>query len=255
MAFKEATDMCAGDATKYGAPDLRKVMEFLNGKAIACCEPVLVRDTIFTIADGLDTTAKIRFDATLITTCTTRVITAPDANITLGGTVIGTHTQWIPSGSWTSRTTNGPNFAELELACNTIMKPTFNFDQTTSEAIQFWWEPPAEWNAGTITFNAKWTASTGSGNVVWTLSGHSYSNSDALDVAIGGTPGATAADTLSATNQNQITAESAAVTISGATKGESILLQLERTISDSLTADAELFGINITYTIDEATKD
>jgi len=133
------------------------------------------------------------------------------------------------------------------------MLQTFDFNQTTSQKIQFWWEAPAEWDAGTITFNAKWTAGAGAGTVIWTLSGHSYSDAVAIDVAIGGTPASTGADTLSAVNENQITAESGAVTLDGATKGEAVLLQIVRDISDTLTADAKLLGINITYTTDEAT--
>jgi len=173
-----------------------------------------------------------------------------------GGTAIspiGTHTQWIPAGAWGSVTTNGATFAELELPTNDIMLQTFDFNQTTSQKIQFWWEAPAEWDAGTITFNAKWTAGAGAGTVIWTLSGHSYSDAVAIDVAIGGTPASTGADTLSAVNENQITAESGAVTLDGATKGEAVLLQIVRDISDTLTADAKLLGINITYTTDEAT--
>ncbi len=50
-----------------------------------------------------------------------------------------------------------------------------------------------------------------------------------------------------------ISAESTAVTIAGATKGEAVMLQLSRTISDTLSVDAKLIGINITYTTDEAT--
>jgi hypothetical protein len=165
---------------------------------------------------------------------------------------IGTHTQWIPAGAWGARTTNGAVFAELELATNDIMLQTFDFDQTTSEGVQFWWEPPAEWNAGTITFNAKWTAASGAGTVTWELSGHSYTNDDAIDVAIGGTPGS-ATDTLLLANDMHISPESGNVTIAGATKGEAILLQLRRDIADTLTADAKLIGINITYTSDEAT--
>jgi len=89
MAFKEATDCCPGSAAVYGAPDLKKVMEWLNGSAISCCEPVLPRDTIFTISDATDITALIRFNATSITTCTTRVVTVPDSNVTLVSTTTG----------------------------------------------------------------------------------------------------------------------------------------------------------------------
>jgi len=167
---------------------------------------------------------------------------------------IGTHTQWIAAGAWGSVATNGAEFEEFELATNDIMLQTFNFDQTTSEKIQFWWEPPAEWNAGTITFNTKWTAASGTGTVTWKLEGHSYSDSDAIDSAIGGTS-ASVTDTLITANDMHISPESGNVTINTATKGEAVLLQLSRDVADTLTADAKLIGINITFTTDEATKD
>jgi len=172
----------------------------------------------------------------------------------LSGQTRGTHTQSIPAGAWGTVTTNGAEFAELELTTNDIMLQTFNFDTTTAEKIQFWWEPPAEWDAGTITFNVKWTAASGSGTVKWKLEGHSYSDSDPLDAAIGGTA-ATVTDTLLTANDEHISPESGNVTINGATKGESILLQLSRDISDTLGVDAKFKSINITYTTDEDTKD
>jgi len=167
---------------------------------------------------------------------------------------IGTHTQWIPAGSWGTVTTNGAAFNELELATNDIMLQTFDFDTTTSEKIQFWWEPPAEWDIGTITFNTKWTAGGGCAcqTFILSLAGVSFSNSDAIDAVIGGTP-ATTTDSLITINDMHISPESTAVTINNATKGEAVLLQLSRTISDTLTVDAKLIGINITYTTDEAT--
>ncbi len=87
MVFKEATDCCPGCAAIYGAPDLVKVMQLLNGNAITGCCPVIPRDTIFTISDATDATALIRFDATAITTCMTRVVTVPDFDLILVGTV------------------------------------------------------------------------------------------------------------------------------------------------------------------------
>ena len=78
---------------------------------------------------------------------------------------------------------------------------------------------------------------------------------DAIDAAIGGTPASTAADTLLTANDMHLSAESGNVTIAGATKGEAVLLQIARDISDTLSADAKLIGINITWTADEATKD
>jgi len=84
MAFKEATDCCPGTAVIYGAPDLLKVMQFFNGKAITGCCPVLVRDTIFSVSDACDTSKRIRFNVCpCICACITRVVTVPDANLTI----------------------------------------------------------------------------------------------------------------------------------------------------------------------------
>ena len=164
---------------------------------------------------------------------------------------IGVQQQWLPAGTWGTVTTNGAEFAELELATNDIMLQTFNFDTTTSEKIQFWWHPPSAWNAGTITFAAYWTAASGSGTVIFKLEGKSYTDSDALDAVIGGTS-ATVTDTLLTANDEHISPTSGDVTINGATKNEVVLLQVSRDISDTLGVDAKLRGIKIFYTIDTA---
>ncbi len=83
MVFKEATDTNAGSSAIYGAPDVKKIAQLLNGNLIDCNEPVIPRDTIFTIIDATNNTARFRFDATSISMCNTRVITVPDSNITL----------------------------------------------------------------------------------------------------------------------------------------------------------------------------
>jgi len=169
---------------------------------------------------------------------------------------VGTHTQWIPAGAWGTRTTNGATFNELELVTNDIQLQTFDFVTGTEQGIQFWWEPPAEWNVGAITFNAKWTETGGAacGTVVWCLAGHSYTDSDAIDAAIGGTPNTSTDTNHNVDNDMQISPESCDVVINGATKGEAVLLELTRVVAcDTLSVDAKLIGINITYTTDEAT--
>jgi len=167
--------------------------------------------------------------------------------------VIGTQQQWIPAGAWGSVTTNGAEFAELELATNDIMLQTFNFDTTTSEKIQFWWHPASNWNAGTVTFQTYWTSASGSGTFIATLAGISLADNDAIDTAIGGTS-ATTTDTLITANDVHISPISSAVTINGATKNEPVVLQLSRDISDTLGVDAKLIGVKIIYTIDTATS-
>ena len=164
---------------------------------------------------------------------------------------IGAQQQWISAGAWGTVTTNGAEFAELELATNDIMLQTFNFDTTTSEKIQFWWHPPSAWDAGTVTFQPYWTAASGSGTVIFTLAGRSLTDSDAIDAAIGGTS-ATSTDTLITANDMHISPISGNVTINGATKNEPVLLQISRDISDTLGVDAKFIGVKIIYTTDTA---
>ncbi len=151
MVFKEATDCCTGTAAIYGAPDIVKIAEFLNGKAITGCEPVVPRDTIFTISDATDITALIRFDATSITTGTTRVVTVPDANLIMVGT---TTCQTLSSKTLTTPTiaaTGFTNMTHTHLAANTGGQITeasisdlqcylLNFDPTGSPLLdaRFW---------------------------------------------------------------------------------------------------------------------
>ena len=93
MAFKEATDCCAGSAAKYGAPDVKKIAELLNGKNP--CETALIRDILFQIVDPCDTTKRTRLDVGGNTTCitgilattftTAKTLTFPNATDTLMG--------------------------------------------------------------------------------------------------------------------------------------------------------------------------
>ena len=164
---------------------------------------------------------------------------------------IGVQQQWLPAGSWGTVITDGAEFDEFQLSTNDIMLQTFNFDPTTSERIQFWWHPPSAWDAGNITFQMYWTAVTSSGDVRINLRGRSYSNSNQIDQAIGGTS-ATIIDTFLGANVMHISPESTPITITNATKNEPIILQITRDISDSLNDDFKLIGIKIFYTIDTA---
>jgi len=293
MVWKQATDCCPGTAAVYGAPDTLKISQLFSDTDVT--DTVTIHETVvWTFQSNACTGDSMRisnpaqtFNYTFVSDniaasrdVSLPILTADDTFVFTGfanvwGTAnqnigmcgawqegglpispIGTHTQWIPAGAWGTRTTNGATFAELELVTNDIMLQTFNFDTATEQGIQFWWEPPAEWDAGTITFNAKWTETGGAacGTVVLCLAGVSYSDSDAIDAAIGGTP-ATVTDTNhNVDNDMQISPQSGNVTINNATKGEAVLLELTRVVAcDTLSVDAKLIGINITYTTDEAT--
>lgn len=185
-------------------------------------------------------------------------VTVLDAASTVGGSLIktvGKETIFIPAGAMIKRATNGAASGTTELTTNDVMLSSFDFDQTTEEAVGFWVAMPKSWNEGTITFTPFWTAASGSGGVVWGLAAYSFSNDDAMDTAVSGQQ--TSTDTLIATNDLHVGPESSAITIGGTpAEGDMVYFELTREVangSDTLSGDAQLLGIHLYFTTNAAT--
>jgi hypothetical protein len=157
---------------------------------------------------------------------------------------------WIPASAWIPRTTTGAGIDSREQSTNKINTDELLFDAGTDEFAQAMIVMPNNWNAGTVTAKFHWTASTGSGNVVWGLQGRAYANDDALDQALG--TAQTATDTLTATNDVDISPATSAITLGGtAASGNPVIFQVYRDADaggDTLGADARLLGVEISYT-------
>jgi hypothetical protein len=157
---------------------------------------------------------------------------------------------WIPASAWIPRTTTGAGIDSREQSTNKINTDELLFDAGTDEFAQAMIVMPNNWNAGTVTAKFHWTASTGSGNVVWGLQGRAYANDDALDQALG--TAQTATDTLTATNDVDISPATSAITLGGtAASGNPVIFQVYRdadAAGDTLGADARLLGVEISYT-------
>lgn len=157
---------------------------------------------------------------------------------------------WISAAQWIPRTTTGCGIDSRELSTNKINTDELLFDPGTAEYAQAMVVMPSNWNAGTVTAKFHWTASTGSGDVVWGLRGRSYANDDALDQAMG--TGQTATDTLTATNDLDISPATSAITVGGtAASGNPIIWEVYRDAAaggDTLGSDARLLGVEISYT-------
>jgi hypothetical protein len=86
--------------------------------------------------------------------------------------------------------------------------------------------------------------------VVWGLQGRAYANDDALDQAMG--TAQTATDTLTATNDVDISPATSAITLGGtAASGNPVIFQVYRdadAAGDTLATDARLLGVEISYT-------
>lgn len=162
----------------------------------------------------------------------------------------GSTNVWIPAAQWIPRTTTGCGIDSRELSTNKINTDELLFDSGTDEFAQCMIVMPSNWNAGTVTAKFHWTASTGSGDVVWGLSGRAYANDDALDQAQG--TAQTCTDTLTATNDLDISPATSAITLGGtAAAGNPVIFEVYRDANaagDTLAADARLLGVEISYT-------
>lgn len=214
-------------------------------------------DNAFEIKDNSDPTKIIAFQASGITTGTTRTFTAPDASGTLALTsdilddISGTNELYIPATAFTRQATNGAAEGIVELATTLQPLETLDFDTTTQEFAVFQWLPPKRWDRGTITFQAYWTAASGSGTAGFLLEGVAISNDDALNTAYG--TAVAVLDTLITANDLHISPVSNAVTIAGTpADGDLVWLRVKRDVStDDLGVDAKLIGVKVFYTVDQ----
>jgi hypothetical protein len=162
----------------------------------------------------------------------------------------GSTNLWLAASQWIPRTTTGAGIDSREQSTNKINTDELLFDAGTDEFAQAMIVMPNNWNAGTVTAKFHWTASTGSGDVVWGLQGRAYANDDALDQAMG--TAQTATDTLTATNDVDISPATSAITLGGtAASGNPVIFQVYRDADaggDTLGADARLLGVEISYT-------
>ena len=88
MVWKKVSNSDAGDSTHFGGDDVDKISLTFNAETQT--DPINIKDENLLIVDPADTAKKVRFDAGGITSSTTRVMTIPDADITLASTVTAT---------------------------------------------------------------------------------------------------------------------------------------------------------------------
>ena len=165
----------------------------------------------------------------------------------------GSTNVWIPASAWIPRTTTGAGIDSREQSTNKINTDELLFDAGTDEFAQAMIVMPSNWNAGTVTAKFHWTgsgATDGSDDVVWGLQGRAYANDDALDQAMG--TAQTATDTLTATNDVDISPATSAITLGGtAAAGNPVIFQVYRdadAAGDTYGHDARLLGVEISYT-------
>ena len=184
------------------------------------------------------------------------VIKAEDSGGTVSAVKIaGKETMWIPAPAMYGAETNGADAQQVETTATRPDMKVLDFDAGTAEYAQFSIAFPKSWNAGTVTYQVYWTpSSTNTGNCIFGLQGVSCGDSDTIDVAYGTGVEVTDAG-IGTVEDQQITAESGAVTITAAAVGEQTYFQLYRDAadgSDTFTGDARVLGMRLFFTTSAA---
>lgn len=155
----------------------------------------------------------------------------------------------LPAGSWSPTTTSGcAAIATVEAGTNDIDYKVLDFATDSDENAFINFQMPNSWDAGAIQFRYVWTNAGGGAaeTVTFELSGRSYADSDAIDQAVG--TAVEVSDTWLAQGDIHISAWSGNVTLTGATAGEWVHLEIMRDVSeDDLTGDARLIGVQLRY--------
>lgn len=156
----------------------------------------------------------------------------------------------VPANAMTPRITNGPQPGYVEMATNLQNFETLDFDGATAETATFAYPFPKMWDGGTVTYRVSWFSSnTGTAGVTWGLKALSYADNEALDASWGTEITVNDAN-QSAANKHYWSAESAALTISGAAAGEMQEWAITRKVADAndtMSEDARLVMVQIFF--------
>ena len=165
---------------------------------------------------------------------------------------IGKKTMWIPAAAMYANTTAGCSaLTQVELANGPELK-VLDFAAAADDHAQFTISMPKSWNEGTVTFQPYWTVTgTNTGTVVWGMSAVACADNATQNVTFGSIA-VTAAKAHSGTsNDINVSAESAALTIKNAAVDTLTYFQIfNDTSASGQTGVVRLTGIKLLYTTD-----
>lgn len=182
-------------------------------------------------------------------------ITSSDGQLATGGNIQVNSADpkrayYVPAAAmWPSTTAGCASLTQVESSTNDVNIKVLDFDGagTDKESAEFGIQSPTYWDGSTITAQFVWYATAGSGTVNWEIQGLALSDDDALDTAYGTLQEVT--DTLLATGDVHITAETSAITIAGSpVAGDWLQFRVNRDpANDTNTSDARLMGVRIRF--------
>ena len=159
-------------------------------------------------------------------------------------------TFYVPaSAMYPSTTAQCASLTQVESSTNDVNIKVLDFDGagTSKESAEFGIQSPTYWDASTITVQFIWYATAGSGTVNWEAQAVAFSDDDALDAAYGTLQEVT--DTLLATGDVHITAETSAITVAGTpAAGDWLNIRVNRDPANyTNTSDARLMGVRVSF--------
>lgn len=168
--------------------------------------------------------------------------------------VIGLQDMWIPAAAFWKNTTNpATGLTQTETTTNKLNHQSYSFgDNATSDKIECSVVMPRNYNNGTIKGTFYWTVASGTGTIIWQLAAVALGDNVALDTAQGTLQAVT--DTILTANNLHISPQTPAITV-GSTPASTKLIQLRitRDNTDTATVAALFLGLELEYTISQAT--
>lgn len=173
---------------------------------------------------------------------------------------IGKHTVFVPAAAWAP--TEDDPCSDLDLVQTSVHKvnmSVLNFDSAYPEHASCLLSYPKGWNGGTVSYRVIWTSQAAdTDGVAWALKALALADGDASDSAFGSSVVVTD-DAQSVAGKIYVTAESAALTISGSPgDNELVIFDIRRDTTDGnddMAEDASLIGVIIYFTTDTNTDD
>lgn len=162
-------------------------------------------------------------------------------------------TIWVPAAAMRPTVSNGcAALADVETTAARPDMTVLDFDNGDDEHAQFQVAFPESWDEDTVTFRVFWTSTAAdTDGVAWAVQGVAVGDGNTIDVVYG-TPIVVTDDAQSTAEDLYVTAESAAVTISGSPAVDELcFFRVFRDVSDGnddMTEDARLLGIKLFYT-------
>jgi hypothetical protein len=144
---------------------------------------------------------------------------------------------------------SAPRLGKTTYSSGNFSAITFDFDQTTLEAVDFQITMPKSWDKGNLFFVPYWTAGSGSGTVSWAIYAAAISDNEALNATLSNLAYTT--DTFQAADRLHIGPITSGLTPDGSPANDDLILfSISRDpANDTLNADARLIGVKILYTV------